>query len=234
MDCTNCISEVLGIVKRCEIIKYVEKNWRTINYETTIENLLKKFEESLVKNRGEKSVYTEKYQAISEKWKKFQTCLKQYGKHISGHFDDCEGNPNCRCSLILFISPRETLCEIVNAYYPVRCILVQIDSYCSYEEVADNFNKNWRRMDLKNTLKGVLKILFSIDPVLHDKLLDFYEMNKFKDPAKIDHSTYDCEFVFDEFGVCDCECTNRAYRRGPLHLINSVVREIYDKRDPTL
>lgn len=47
MDNIKCISEVIGAVVREEILSYIGKNWRTINYPVTIENLQKKFEEML-------------------------------------------------------------------------------------------------------------------------------------------------------------------------------------------
>lgn len=232
MDNIKCISDVFGSVECEQIIKYVEKNWREIKYKQTIERLLKKFKES-VQWESENSMRKKKYNRISERWNDFDATSEQYGTPISGHFDTCEGDSRCHCTRILFIIPREIICEIANAYYPVQCIVEQIRSYRPYKEVTSNLAKNWRRMDLKMVIKGLLEILHSVDSKVIDMLNLLYNVPKIKDPEimPIDHCPYDCRFVFDAFGLYDCHCTIAAYRYGPLSFINRMVEEIYDKRN---
>lgn len=235
MDNIKCISEVIGAVVREEILSYIGKNWRTINYPVTIENLQKKFEEML-ECKTEKSLQRKRYRDISERWRGFHAAAKQFGEPISGHFDDCKGNPRCHCTGFLFIGPREITCEFVNAYYPVRCIVEQIQSYCSHDEVITNFDNNWRRLDMKTIIKGLLKILHDVDPDLHHRYSYIYDVSKFKDPENmtINHCPYDCRFTFDKFGFYDCLCTQSAYRCGPVSFINDMVKEIYETRNNNL
>lgn len=235
MDNISCISEVLGVVEREGIIKYVEKNWRTMKFEPTIENLLKKFEES-IENRCENSTYKKKYRDITERWRSFLANSKQNGTPIAGHFDDCRGDARCYCSHVIFGVPREITCEIVNAYYSVRCIVEQVNSFRSYEEIATNLDKDWRRMNLKMVIKGLLKILRTeADFDVYVKFSYLYEEGKFKDPDNmiIDHCQYACQFVFDDFGLRDCHCTLSAYKNGPVSFIRNMVGAICANRKTT-
>lgn len=232
MDKVKCISDVFGVAEREEIIKYVEKNWRTINYEQTIERLLKIFKQS-IQGDSEISSRKRKYVNICERWSNTHANLKLYGVPISGHFDTCEGDDRCDCRRIIFALPREIICDIANAYYPVQCIVQQIRSNCPISEVKVNFNNNWRRMDLKMVIEELMKILHSINSNALEGFNYLYDVCKMKDPEtmQINHCPYECRFNFDKFGLYDCHCTLSAYHRGPVFIINCLVSEIYEERN---
>lgn len=225
---TYCISEMFGEVEATKLIEYVDKNWKTINYTHVIDNMLKKFKESL-EVRGRNSPYRKKYECIKQSWCKFTS--EDHGETVSGHFISCRGAGSCRCTYILFDTPRTYITWIINDYYPVQCITQMING-CEFNYVMSYFEKNWRRMDeLDTIMEKLLKMLLLIIgrvakyQYLNDRYTYYFsesaEWNISHDPG--------CKNEFFD-GLLECRCFHVQYYGKAKAFIKEIVELYYSHK----
>lgn len=224
MENVNYITEMFGVVEPDVLFEYIHENWKTIDYNTTIHILLQKFEESVKKQRKH-SASTKKYQDIRITWEHFNS--KDRGEVVCGHFVNCTGGGWCKCNYTRFDFPRDLIGTIIHAYYPVQCITKMVRKY-SFGYVIQNFEKNWRRMDLQKIMKWILRVISK------DVGGDTYEYFKkrhtecFSDlkNREVSHVRYGCIEVFHD-GMLECACFYNEMYEKPKSFIRDMLERYY-------
>lgn len=96
--------------------------------------------------------------------------------------------------------------------------------------IMDHFEKNWRRMDMQNIMKGMLRFISS--DIGGDTYLHFKERHKQEysdlDNMKVSHDRYSCTQVFQD-GVLTCPCEYFVRYSKPKAFIRDMVETYYRK-----
>lgn len=223
----NYITQMFGVAAPEALIEYMERNWKTINYDSTIHTLLGKFQDS-VKGHKKHSATRKKYEHIKEAWERFNS--KPRGEIVGGHFDNCTGADCCKCNYFLFDYPRNLIGTIIHSYYTTRCITKMIKNY-NFGNVISHFEKNWRRMDLQKIMKWMLKqILKDIGGYTYAFLQLKYD-RYFSDLDNIEfsHIRYSCNGVFHD-GLLECACYYYAMYEKPKSFIRDMLERYYREK----
>lgn len=85
MEKFNSISEMFGFVEPNELLKYIQENWRTINFISEIRNSLVKFQVPVKANLATRK----EYECIRRRCE-YYISIDQ-SSVVSGHFGNCNG-----------------------------------------------------------------------------------------------------------------------------------------------
>lgn len=207
-----------------EIFLYLDKNWRTVNYNATIAALLKKFEDSLINESDEKRRWA--FEDLKEQWEKEIMPIRS--DEVNGHLSSCKGAGKCDCCVALYTMPREFIAKIVYAYTPAQCIIEQMKLGFRIESVLSNFRINWRKMDMRNVMQKLLKFLS--DRIALDKAGElrktFY--NSYFVPVP-KHDIDECNPYFYH-GFVTCDCLISATCTAPRKFIEKLIIAYYTRR----
>lgn len=217
---------MFGDVQPSEIILYLEKNWRTIDYGVTITKLLKMFEDSLIDAN-------DRLQTYINMSSRFDTYSKNKLESDNGHMNNCKGDSHCDCCYKLFISPRTIIVELTNDYYAVQCPVTQIREGNTIEEVLTNLRKNWPRMDMKSTIKDLLKLIhgfilpteFAVFQLTFNKIVKATYESHWRDPQACKESFYN--------GLLMCACHYQTDCVDTLKLLEQMIISYYTRWIPT-